>query len=227
MTTADPDQGITLQVGPDPANYPSAQNSMFAGILSRLNLRYASIAARTANHPISVENEVSWLADVDRGEVYNGADWISLYTRALYSLTRATNQTLTASSTVLQNVTNITVALPTAGRFHWRCTVWASSPATGDIKFAYTLPAGATMRWGLQGLDIAAGTTFTAGSTTVSGTALPVGGLAAGTVTMTVIDGEITMGGTAGNLQLQAAQNTADVGVTNIALVRQEMWREV
>lgn len=227
MTTTDPDQGITLQVGTDPANYPSAQNSMFAGILSRLNLRYANEAARTANHPASVANEVSWLTAETRGDVYDGANWVSLYHRTMFSVTRATNQTLTASSTVLQNVTGIAVTLPTAGRFHWRCTIWASSPSTGDIKYAYTAPAATTMRWGLQGLDVAAGTTFTAASTTASGTALPVGCLAAGTVTMTVIDGEITMGGTGGALQLQAAQNTADPGVTNIALVRQELWREV
>lgn len=227
MTALDPDQGITLQVGTDPANYPSAQNSMFAGILSRLNLRYANEATRTANHPASVANEVSWLTAETRGDVYDGANWVSLYHRAMFSVTRATNQTLTANSTVLQNVTGITVALPTAGRFHWRCTVWASSPTTGDIKYAYTIPAGATMRWGVHGLEAAAGSTFTAASATASAAALSIGCLGAGTVTMTVIEGEITMGGTAGNLVLQAAQATADPGVTNIALVRQELWREV
>lgn len=226
MTTLDPDQGITLQVGGDPANYPSAQNSQFSGVLSRLNLRYASEAARTANHPVSAENEQSSLIAEDRVDIYDGANWVSLFHRSNFSVTRALNQTLTASSTVLQNVTGITVALPTAGRFHWRALVWASSPTTGDIKYAYTIPAGATMRWSVMGLEAAAGSTFTASSATASAAALAIGCLGAGTVTVTQIDGEITMGGTAGNLVLQSAQNTADPGVTNIALVKQWLWRE-
>lgn len=226
MTTTDPDQGITLQVGADPANYPSAQNSMFAGILSRLNLRYANEATRTANHPASVENEVSFLTAEDRGDVYDGANWISLFHRSNFSVTRNTNLAVPSSSTALVNVSGITVSLPAAGRFHWRALVWASSPTTGDIKYAYTIPAGATMRWSAMGLEAAAGSTFTAASATASAAALPIGCLGAGTVTVTQIDGEITMGGTAGSLQLQTAQNTADAGVTNIALVKQWLWRE-
>lgn len=227
MTALDPDQGITLNVGTDPANYPSAQNSMFAGILSRLNLRYANEATRTANHPVSVTNEVSWLTAEARGDVYDGANWVSLFHRSNFSVLRVVNQAVASNSTALANVAGVSVALPTAGRFHWRALVWASSPTTGDIKYAYTIPVGAAMRWSVMGLEAAAGSTFTAASATASAAALPIGCLGAGTVTVTQLDGEITMGGTAGNLQLQAAQNTADAGVTNIALVKQWLWREL
>jgi hypothetical protein len=43
---------------------------------------------------------------------------------------------------------------------------------------------------------------------------------------MYLITGEIVMGGTAGTLQMQAAQNVADVTAPVLRLVRQRVWRE-
>lgn len=45
---------------------------------------------------------------------------------------------------------------------------------------------------------------------------------------MAQMEGEITMGGTAGNLQMQAAQNTSDA--TNVNVFERsylEIWREL
>jgi hypothetical protein len=227
MTFNDPDQQITLQVGGDAANLPGALNSEFAGLLVRLVRLYANEADRLARQLSVVENTISALTAEDRVEIYDGANNISLFPRAFYSFTRNGGQTLTSSSIVLQNVTGITVTLPTAGRFGWRAVVMGSSPSAADIKFAYTAPVGVTLRWGVVGYEAAAGSTFQGGVATASGTAIAIGTLGAGTNTMTVIEGEITMGGTGGTLQLQAAQNTSDPGVTAILMARQQLWREV
>ena len=215
MTVLDPDQGITLQVGTDPANYPSAQNAMFAGLLSRLNLRYANEATRTANHPVSVENEVSWLADVDRGEVYNGANWISLAGPRSYwtYARRGSDSAPINNSTVLVNDTVLLAPMPTGGTFSWETVVYYDSSQAADLKIAYTWPAGAAVKWGITGLAV--GAVASTGDaqflvTSVSGNPIPIGGANAGTVLMAIIRGDYIAGGTAGNLQHQAAQQTAD-----------------
>lgn len=227
MTTNDPDQGITLQVGGDAANLPGALNSEFAGLLVRLVRLYVDAADRTARQLSLVENTVSALAAEDRVEIYDGVNNVSLFPRTNFGFVRNSGQVLASSSIALQNVTNIVATLPAAGRFGWRAIVMASSPTTADIKFAYTAPVGVTMRWGVSGYEAAAGSTYAGNVATASGTALAIGTLGAGTNTMTVIEGEITMGGTGGALQLQAAQNTSDVGVTTILMARQQIWREV
>lgn len=233
MTTTDSDQGITLQQGTDPANLPSAQLAEFGttggGTVSRLNLRYASIADRTARHPVSIENEQSALTDVDRVEIYNGADWISLYYRSLFSNTRNGSQTVN-NSTTLVDVTGITVALPTAGRFGWSTEIMYSSSTVADIKLAYTWPAGATVQWAGMGIALTAGSVegdlHDEGQGT-SGNTISFGGSGVSSPMMILIQGEIIMGGTAGNLQLRFAQNTLEASNTTIRLARQRLWREV
>ena len=234
MTVLDPDQGITLQVGTDAANYPPAQNLMFAGLLSRLNLRYANEAARTANHPVSVANEVSWLTAEARGEYWNGANWISLQgPRSYFSYARRTTDTPTiASNTVLANDTVLLASMPTAGTFSWETILYYDSSQTADLKVAYTFPAGATVKWGVIGLST--GATGTTGDgqfavQTVSGTSVAIGGANVGTILIASIRGDYIAGGTAGNLQHQAAQQTSDATNTTVSRIGSYMrvWRTV
>jgi len=100
-----------------------------------------------------------------------------------------------------------------------------SGATTGDIKFAYTWPGGASVNWGTHALDTGAGATFIASVQNTSGSATGIGLLGATSPMMVLIEGEITMAG-AGTLQCQAAQNTADVTASVIRLMRQELWRE-
>jgi len=225
MPTVTPDQGLSLPVGPDVADNPVAFTNFVAGVEPRVVREYTDEADRTARMLVLAENDISTLATENRAEIYNGAAHISLHTRSVYLSTRvAVNQTLNPSDTTLQNVTNMVVALPgvVGAIFQWRSTIFYDSTAAGDIKFAYTIPAGATMRWGLHALNTG-GTNPTFATTSTSGTALAAS--AAGIVMATVF-GEITMAATAGNLQLQAAQNTADPGATLIAArTSMEIWR--
>jgi hypothetical protein len=103
--------------------------------------------------------------------------------------------------------------------------VFVSGVVASDIKFAYTWPAGATAIWGISGLDTT-GVAYTNGSVTASATTVSLGLVGAGAAVMYLITGEIVMGGTAGTLQMQAAQNVADVTAPVLRLVRQRVWRE-
>jgi hypothetical protein len=229
MPTVTTDQGLSLPIDADAADSPVAFANFVAGVEPRLVRLYASEADRTTRQLVVAENELSGLADVNRVEVYNGTANISLHARAVHTSTRtAADQTLTASSTVLQNVTNMVAALPgtTGAIFQWYCRIFYDASTAADIKFAFTIPAGASMRWGLNSLGTGGTNPSPYATTNISGTALSAGAVGVGTGLYAIIEGEVTMGATAGNLQLQAAQNAGDASVTLI-LTRSfmEVWR--
>lgn len=226
MPAVTPDQGLSRPVDADAADNPVAFINFVAGVEPRLVRLYTDTADRTARQLVVAENELSGLATEDRVEVYDGTNNISLRTRANFLTTRvAVSQVLTASSTVLQNVTNMAASLPTAGTFQFSGRIFYDATTTADMKFAFTIPAGATMRWGLNALG-PGGTNPIYTAIIGSGTATAVGALGIGSVLMALFDGEVTMGGTAGNLQLQAAQNTSDASVTTLfERTFMEVWR--
>lgn len=226
MPTVTPDQGITLPVDPDAADAPVAFANFVAGVEQRLVRRYTNEADRTARMLVVGENELSGLAAEDRIEVYTGTTHISLYRRTLYAQIRmSAPQALTPSSTALQNVASMVVGVPSTGTFRWRSTIFYDASTTADFKIAYTIPAGAVMRWGMSALGTA-GNVPTYTTTTVSGTAISIGALGVGTVTMAQMDGDMSMGGTAGNFQMQAAQATSDATAINVfERSYLEMWR--
>jgi hypothetical protein len=229
MPVNSPNQGIPEQQGADAANLPLAQVAWDGVMENRLVQRYASIADRTARNAAPNEGELSHLADVDRYEGYNGASWISLYKRSLWALIRKTADQFVISTTTLTNDTEFLVALPTAGIFQWRHLVFADGAATSDIRFAYTMPAGATMRWGGIGPStaVAAGVGTSSFLTqTGSGSSLLFGTSAVNTIETFMLEGEITMGGTAGNLQFQFTQDSSVASNTTIrARSRLEIWQ--
>lgn len=228
MPAVTPDQGLSLPIGADIANNPTAFNNFVAGVEPRLVREYTNEADRTARMLVLAENDLSSLATENRVDIYNGAAHVSLHTRSVFLTTRiAVDQVLTPSSTVLQNVTNMAATLPgTAGAiFRWRSAIFYDATTAADMKFAYTIPAAATMRWGLNALS-AGGTNPSYSTATASATAIAAGALGIGTVLYAIIDGEVTMGATGGALQLQAAQNTSDASITTVfARSYMEVWR--
>lgn len=224
-------QGIPEQQGADPANLPSAQVSWDGVMENRLVQRYASIADRTARRPAPNENELSTLVDVDRVEVYDSANWISGFSRDLYANIRR-NADGTAVNNSIAPVSDavFVVALPTAGIFQWEHLIFYDSATAAGIRFDYTSPAGSSGLYGSAGglTHVAAGTSgpaqFAVGL--LSGAQISYGGAGVGTIISLVMNGEITMGGTAGNLQFQMAQATANVSNTTVkARSRLRMWR--
>jgi hypothetical protein len=227
MPGATTDQGITVPIGGDAADDPVAFNNFVAGVEPRLVRLYTNLADRVAKRAVVAENEISGLASENRVEVYDGTNDISLFTRSLFAYVRKTSdQNVGPSNTTLQNVTDMVVALPTASGaiFGWRATIFYDAAAAADMKFAFTIPTGATMRWGL----IAAGTaTFGDPLFTTSVSAAALGAGADGTnVNIAIIEGELTLGANPGNLQLQAAQNASVASAANIyTRSRMMVWR--
>ncbi len=226
------DQQITMPIDADSADNPVAFVNSVADIESRLVRIYTNEADRTARMLSLAENNISGLATENRIEVYNGSAHISLHARSLWAdLVRTTDATAINNSVVLVSDATLVTALPTAGRFHWNAVLYYDSSVTADFKVAFTMPAGASMRWGGHGPSTAVATnvgTMQTGVTGTSGTALVYGGSGVGTAntSMLIINGTISMGGTAGNLQLQYAQSVADPTDTVVrSSSRMQVWR--
>ena len=231
MPTTTADQQIDLPIGTDPADNPVAFVNCVADIESRLVRRYTNEADRTARMLTLAENAISGLAAENRIDAYDGANHISLYTRSMFSVTRLTaDHNLTLSSTALQSVTGIAAAMPTAGTFGFRAWVVYSSSAAADIKFGFLLPAGGSVRWGGDGVSTAGGPVGDINTSTqaASDATSSYGGAGVGTVLRVCLEGTYVAGGTAGNLQLRAAQFAADATQSVIHThTRMEVWRLV
>lgn len=236
MPTNTPDQQITEPVDADTADNPVAFINAVADIEPRLVRVYTNEADRTARMLVLHSGAPSLLTaptvGIARSEVYDGANHISGFTRNLWYVNRKTaDQNVGPSNTTLQDLTNLVFPVPgiTGAIFQFNAVVFYNSNGTADIKFAFTIPAGATMRWGVHGLATTASGIvgdMTAGSISVPGNTVALGGAAADA--MATFQGEVTMGATAGNVQMQAAQNTSDASTSNVMTrSRIHAWRIV
>ena len=120
--------------------------------------------------------------------------------RPLYALV-TTNQDVGNSNTTFTDITELAIAVAANTTYEIRAFIQYSSNSTADIKIQFTLPAGATMDVLGIGLTAAEAITFfrnTGGSAALGGS---VNGILYG--------GTVTIGATAGTLQMQAAQNTS------------------
>lgn len=136
----------------------------------------------------------------------------------LYAASTA-NQNLTVSSTAMQNVTNLVIAVAANGVYTFSATIFYTGNGTNDIKLGFTLPSGAAIDFGGHGPEVAMSSAATAlistqnvvnGSTPT--TPIPYG--ATGTASTVFLQGQIRVGANAGNVQLQAAQNTSNASAT-------------
>lgn len=229
MTIPSTNQGIPLQQPADPSNLPGAQVAWDGVMENRLVQRYANEADRLARNPAPNTGEYSYLIAEARLEVFNGVNWISAHTRGLFqNVRRTTDIAPIVSSVALQNDTVLVTVLPNVtGIFRFRDYILYSSSQTADFKVAYTFPG--TAWWGSNGLAVGAVATTGDGQfavTRVSGTSSPFGGAAVGTQLLIIIDGEVTLAGVGGNLQLQYAQQVVDA--TNTVVHNgssREVWR--
>jgi hypothetical protein len=77
-------QGLILPDGTDNANVPLTftdfVTTAVSGMENRLVQRYLSIADRTTRNPAPNEGELSYLADLNRYETFNGVAWVTAFT---------------------------------------------------------------------------------------------------------------------------------------------------
>lgn len=126
---------------------------------------------------------------------------------------KTANESTTLGSTTLQNDDELSVAVIANAVYFFECLLFADGSTTGDIKYAFTVPSGATLYASAQN---AASTAAGNGASSIifgiegSGTTGSGGLIGIGTKMPTVIRGTLVVGGTAGTLQLQWAPNGAD-----------------
>lgn len=135
------------------------------------------------------------------------------------------DQALATSSTTLQNITDLSIAVAANLTYEIDVHLMAvlSSGTTEDIKVAATFPAGATLyNLVAMGGSTTTVTTFNATDMTIvanspitSGTAYTSFGLST-TVTGSVNPLYLQMSSTAGTFQVQAAQNTSGANTVTV-----------
>ena len=131
---------------------------------------------------------------------------------------QATDQAVT-NSTTLVNATGLKFPILEFNSYYFECLVEFTASTPGDIKLAFTVPAGAILRWGpANGIKIdAAGSVVGQAQEVVSGTAVSFGYAAGGSRQQILLKGYVECSaGESGFLQLQFAQNTADAGPTTV-----------
>lgn len=127
------------------------------------------------------------------------------------------------NSSALQNDNLLLFAIAASEVWNFETHIFWDGATNSDAKFAFTVPAAATIRiWHGQGTDASGGansqdTTYT-GSGTVCGDHT---GQGVGTIRHMSVSGYVINGANAGNVQLQWAQVTAQNTDTT---VRQGSW---
>lgn len=122
---------------------------------------------------------------------------------------KATNETVNNSDT-MQNDDALVVAVAASTTYAFWGLIIYETGATPDIKVGFTVPTGALLNWnGLGGL-VSTSATISDVDSAAASEVFP-GGATKGVIHFS---GAIAVDSTAGNLQIQWAQNTADVSDT-------------
>lgn len=132
----------------------------------------------------------------------NAGTWIDL-SKSKFVVKSADE--IVSNSTTLQNDDHLTLALE-ANKTYYFYTQWILTSSTvADFKWRFIVPSGATMDWTtVSGADVADATLGSSASTTGNRQAF------------IAVTGRIMVAGTAGNVTLQWAQNTAEVSSTTM-----------
>jgi hypothetical protein len=113
------------------------------------------------------------------------------------------------NSSVLQDDDHLTTAVAINTTYVVEAHVIYSSDASADIKYAWIIPAGATLSWSVRGPHFSTANGGAFGASDLATTTIPNGGLGVGSKVATHLMGLLIVGGTAGNLKLQWAQQGA------------------
>jgi hypothetical protein len=144
---------------------------------------------------------------------------VNTYSRTTSFAVVTANQTLTQSNTTLQNITDL--VFPLEASFTYSVKVYLSitgANTTHDIKIGWTVPASCTMRWGPSTLGAGTGINssywlpMASTSTNIVALLTEAETIALGTIAGTVgavLYADVINSTNAGNLQLQASQNTS------------------
>jgi len=128
---------------------------------------------------------------------------------------KTANQTINNTAT-FQDDDHVKYNQPANQSWFFIMVLFVQGPTAGDIKFKFTIPASATIRWGALGGALGqAGFESDRRSSSVTGTLGAIVGTHAGEQ-MIILAGSCTTAGTAGDVQLQWAQNVATASNTTV-----------
>ena len=121
------------------------------------------------------------------------------------------------TGTTLQNDDTLLLPLAANSVYMFLGLTWYTGAAagTGDIKLGFTWPAGASGWWGGIGNSTALAASVSAARNS-SGASQPFGSNGGATPMWALLAGQVATSGTAGNLQEQFAQNTANAANTTV-----------
>lgn len=221
------DQGLIIPNSSDNDNVPLSVSDYNTGVESRLVKRYASVADRTARNATPTEGELSYLLDLNRFDFYSGAAWTTLQSSLVAQPITVTVKTATesvVSSTTMQNDNDFFFSAAASSTYKVELDLFISGPngsSVGEILCQWTVPTSTTSDFGIMSQDwgLASGAI---GSVNLQA------GHSTGTTTATVLLGTsvfqcyarvsavFRVGGTAGTIQFQWAQNTSNATASNI-----------
>jgi hypothetical protein len=142
------------------------------------------------------------------------------FNMTMHTIARKSADQIVNNSTTLVNDTHLFA--PVLANEVWLIHAWVlfDSGTTPDIKFAWTVPASATFSWGFPSSDAGTANWANLGSPVALATtaSIAIVSLGAGTVQGVNMTGIAVIAGTAGNVQLQWAQNTLNASNTTVRL---------
>ena len=139
------------------------------------------------------------------GEVLTASDVNEWFVPLL--VVKAADESIT-SSTAMQNDNELVLAIPANATFVFDCYLNWEGGIGGDIKWQWTGPAGYTLRYTAAYRDPSTNNA-NVGTGSTGGTVNQAGGNGAGSLRAVMMNGSVVTSSTAGNLQLQWAQNSS------------------
>lgn len=217
MTT--PINGFPIPAQSDTANIVTNMTGMINAFDDNLIPRFNLVAERDVAISSPVAGQLCYVYEYNELYMYRSSTWVSAVPRRVF---KTSNQSK-ASTTALQNDTQLWMNIEANSRYIAEVVLIYLSGTTGDFKFRFSVPAsGLAKLVHYSGL----GTSATALGTSVqiefngnaSGLDTTFGGLGASSDIGARGQAMITTSSTAGRLQLQWGQNALDGVATTVAV---------
>lgn len=182
-----------------------------ANVRDQVVTPFASAAARTSAITVPVTGMLSWQTDIGGFMGYDGVGWVGRVPTKVIA-NKTADETVNNSAT-LQNDDFLSWAVAANATYLLRLQLFYSTAATPNIKIGWTFPASLTMKVGVIGIDTTSAFVSNSGydQTTVISF-----GPGTSPERMVVVFARVNVSATAGTLQLQWAQNTANASNTII-----------
>lgn len=164
---------------------------------------FATAAARASAVTSPLEGMLGYRVD---GKTFEGYDGVS-YVRVPFVVhaNKTADETVN-NSAALQNDDALAWAVAGSATYAFRLYLVYSSGTTPDLKFTFTGPASFTMSYTVTGFDTSG--SFAFGNISTESSTPTLGGTGGNVAAL--ITGRVVTAATAGTLQLQWAQNTAN-----------------